>query len=399
MPVNFLATVYVEGRQAIPYYDTLKVAVPALTLLYAMKYYFAGKRNTWQRDMHGKVVLITGGTSGLGAQTAKELAALGAQIVFLVRNVHDGWLIEYINDLREATNNQLIYAEEVDLTDLYSVRKFATKWIDNLPPRRLDMIICCASVSQPISMPRQTTKDELEPQFQVNYLGHFLLLDILAPAIRAQPPDREVRIILTSCASSLTGEFNLEDLGYLKRNYPAYRPFLVFGEAKLYLALSAYELFRQFNNYKRKDGAPCNVHVSVVDPGMMRSPGFKRFITFGRLSLLFVYLLLWPLSWLFLKSSVDGAQSMAYAAMSPEVVEKREVAYISNCQVRPPPPRSEFKDPEKQAALVKETHKLIEAVEKNSAIERNKFKKDSEKKKEQEKKKEKVNKDKPASKK
>lgn len=374
MPLNFLATVYVEGSKAIPFYDKLRILVPVAVVLYVLKYVFAGKRNTWQRDLHGKVVLITGGTSGLGAQTAKDLAARGAQLVFLVRNVHDGWLIEYINDLREATNNELIYAEEVDLSSVYSVRKFATKWIDNLPPRRLDMIVCCASHTAPISLPRQTTADGLEPQFETNFLGHFLLLDILTPAIINQPPDREVRIILTTCASSLMGEFNLADLGFLNRKYPRYRPYLVYGESKLYLSLTAYELQRRFAAYKRKDSAPSNVYLAVVDPGVMRSPGFKRFITCGRLSLLFVYLLLWPLAWLFLKSSVDGAQSVEYAAMSPEVVEDREVAYISNCAIRPPPPRSEFKDAEKQKQLFEQTKKLLETVEKHAAAERKKFK-------------------------
>lgn len=377
--MNFLATVYVEGPKVIPYYEKLRIIVPVCIVLYILKYYFAGKRNTWQRDLHGKVVLITGGTSGLGAQTARELALRGAQIVFLVRNLHDGWLLEYINDLRESTNNPMIFAEEVDLASVYSVRKFATKWIDNLPPRRLDMIVCCASNTAPISLPRQTTLDGLEPQFQTNFLGHFQLLDILTPAIVNQPPDRDVRIILTTCASSLMAEFNLQDLGFLKRKYPAYRPFMVYGESKLYLALFAYELHRRLVSYPRKDKAPINAHVAVVDPGIMRSPGFKRFITCGRVSLLFVYLALWPFWWLFLKSSVDGAQSMNFATMAPEITDNKEVSYVSNCTVRPPPPRSEFKDAEKQQKLYDEAKKLLEVVEKQAAIERKKHEKKSDK--------------------
>lgn len=373
--MNFLATVYVEGRQAIPYYEHLKVYVPVLLALYGLKSFFAGPRNKWDRDMHGRVILITGGTSGLGAITVKELAGRGAQIILLVKNTKDGWLTDFVDDLRESTRNPLIFAEECDLANFHSVRSFATKWIDNLPPRRLDAVVCCAAVTQPPTLPRQATiPDGLEPQYQVNYLSHYLLLSILSPAIRSQPPDREVRIVLVSCVSSVMAEFNLEDLGYVKRKFPVNRPHLVSGEAKLCLALTGFELQRQFDNYERKDNAPPNVHVAVVDPGIMRSPGFKRYITCGRVWMLVLYTLLWPIWWLFLKSSVDGAQSVLYALMSPDVAIKEDVAYISDSRIRAVPPRSEFGNAEKQQKLFAETAKLIESTEKASAVERNRLK-------------------------
>lgn len=375
MPINFLATVYVEGRQTIPYYDYLKYLVPGAAITYGLKSYFAGPRNTWERDLHGKVYLITGGTSGLGAETVRNLAQRGAQVILLVKNLQDGWLSEHIDDLRDDTNNPCIYAEECDLSDLYSVRKFATKWIDNMPARRLDGVICCASLILPPGTPRRTTiPDGIEPQYEVTYLSHYLLLTILAPAIRAQPPDREVRVILTSCISSVMAELDLDDLGYTKRTYPINKPYLVNGEAKLSLALMGYELQRQFDSYERKDQTPCNVHVSIVDPGMMRSPSFKRFITFGRLWMLLVYLILWPIWWLLLKSSVDGCQSMLFAIMSPETIEQKATAYISNVRVRDAPPRSEFSDVAKQKELFEKTAKLIEAVEKKTAVMRNREK-------------------------
>jgi len=381
MPLNFLATVYVEGRQAIPYYDQAKYVVPALGAAVAVKSFFAGPRNTWGRNMHGRVVLITGGTSGLGAFTAREMAAAGAQVVLLVRSLKDGWLAEYIDDLRESTNNPLVFAEECDLADLYSVRSFATKWIDNVPPRRLDAIVCCAAVAEPPGTPQKTTIDGLEPQFQVNYLAHYLLLTVMQPALRGQPADREVRVVLTSCISALMGDFNLADLGFSARKYPTNAPWRVFGESKLYLSLLGYELQRQFDTYERKDGAPPNVHVTIVDPGMMRSPSFKRFITLGRLSLLLLYVLLWPLMWLFLKSSVDGGQSILYALMSPEIEKSVSASYISQTGIRKAPPRSEYGNTEKQQQLFEATGKLLEATEKSSAIERNKLKEQSEKSK------------------
>merc|ERR1712093_37341 len=123
----------------------LKVAA-ALLVIGLIKWYSMGASNTSERQMHSKVVMITGGTSGIGAATALALAQRGAQIILLVhQSPKDIFLVDYIEDLREKSGNEMIYAEQVDLSSLYSIRQFATKWIDNAPPRRLDMIILCVA--------------------------------------------------------------------------------------------------------------------------------------------------------------------------------------------------------------------------------------------------------------
>lgn len=132
----------------------------------------------------------------------QELATRGAQIILLTHHApSDPFLVDYIEDLRTVTNNELIYAEQVDLSSLHSIRLFATKWVDNAPPRRLDMIILCANVMTPYFGTGQKTKDGLEAEWMINYLSTFHLLSILSPAIRAQPPDRDVRILFSTCSS------------------------------------------------------------------------------------------------------------------------------------------------------------------------------------------------------
>lgn len=381
MPVNFLATVAVEGTKAIPYYDTLKIWLPIVAAVLLVKTFFSGSRNTWDRNMHGRVALVTGGTSGLGASVVRELASKGAQVILLVRTIHDGWLAEYIDDLRDSTDNPLIYAEECDLSNLLSVRKFATRWLDNIPPRRLDMVVCCAAVAQPPSVPRTNTVNGIETQFQVCYLSHYHLLNLLLPSIRSQPPDRDVRIVLTTCVASVMGTLNIKDLSGELQTYPTWSPHKLLGGAKLALSLFAYQLQEKCATYERNDHAPCNVHVCVVDPGMMRSPSFKRWISFGTLKGLFVYLVLWPVWWLFLKSSREGAQSIFYALMAPETGQKPEVSYISECRIRSAPLRSEFGDAKFQEELVQATDKLIETAEKQEAIEKNRAEGTQQKKK------------------
>lgn len=369
MPVDFLGAVFFDGVEAIPYYEQIKQYGPWLLALGLTKRYFMGASNTWERKLHGRVAIVTGGTSGVGAVVAHDLAQKGAQVILLVRRM-DEWTANYIDGLRAATGNELIYAEEADLGDFYSVRKFATKWIDNAPPRPLHMVICCAGVASPPMLPRQATVDGLEQQLQVNYLGHYHLLTLLEPAIKAQPADRDVRIILATCVSNVMANFDVDDLEFSKRGYPASSPWRVFGAAKLELGMFAYEFQRQMNAYERPDKLPPNVHVCMVDPGLMRSPSFKRFASMGSLIGLLIYLILWPIWWLFLKSSSDGAQSFLYAAMSPDVEQRFDVSYISECRIRNKPPRKELADEALQKDLYEKTKALILDTEKKSVIRR-----------------------------
>ncbi|KAJ5042364.1 uncharacterized protein L3040_004913 [Drepanopeziza brunnea f. sp. 'multigermtubi'] len=202
MAIHMVADLFFRGLENLTsIYFLLKLAV-ALGVVALIKWYSIGASNPSERQMHGKVILITGGTSGIGAATALALAERGAQIVLLVhQSPTDIFLVDYIEDMREKSGNEMIYAEQVDLSSLYSIRKFATKWIDNAPPRRLDMIILCAATLTPPGKSRILTDEGLEETWAVNYLANFHLLSILSPAIRSQPPDRDVRIIFANCSS------------------------------------------------------------------------------------------------------------------------------------------------------------------------------------------------------
>jgi hypothetical protein len=80
---------------------------------------------------------------------------------------------------------------------------------------------------------------------------------------------------------------------------------------------SAQTFQREFDRYKRPDNALNNIRVSCVDPGLVRAPMLRGYITFGSLWGLFMYLILWPLWWIILKSAWGGAQTILYCAMSP----------------------------------------------------------------------------------
>ncbi|KAL4773601.1 hypothetical protein BDW60DRAFT_17941 [Aspergillus nidulans var. acristatus] len=339
MPIPIITTGIAEGLSAIPYSYTVLKVTPWILLIAALKYYFGGARNVSERLMHSKVVMVTGGTSGIGATVVYELASRGAQIILLTQHAQsDIFLIDYIEDLRKDTGNQLIYAEQVDLSSLHSIRTFATKWIDNVPPRRLDMLILCANTANPTE---KITVDGIDEEWQVNYLANFHLLSILSPALRVQPPHRDVRVIMTTCSSYIGApklDFSQLDINTMpihkqttgtkplrtqasrkvepkqKRQSQIQRKG-IYGLSKLSLMIFATSFQKHLNAFKRPDGQPPSTRVILVDPGLTRTPGTRRWLTGGSLWGLLLYLITWPIWWLVLKSPQQGAQSILYAAM------------------------------------------------------------------------------------
>lgn len=371
MPIDFLGSVFFDGTN-IPYWEEIKTYGPAAALLAGFKWYMGGNNNIWDRDLHGKVYMVTGGTSGMGARVAFELAQKGAQVLMLVRSTEDQWLVDFIEDMRDKTNNPLVYAEECDLASLHSVRLFATKWLDNSPPRRLDGVVCCAAEMIPRGKSRQTTIDGVERQIAINYLAHYHLLTLLAPSFKVQPADRDVRVVVTTCSSQAMGQIDLEDLKWQERQYPKGNPLRIYGTSKLMLGLFAKSYQRQLNVYERKDKAPVNVKISIVNPGLMRTPSMRRFISMGTILGLLFYLMLWPVWFLIFKSPFQGAQSVFFALYAPIFTKGEGGNLVQECRILKEGSRAEYQNEEFQDELFAKTEAVIAALEKQLAIERKK---------------------------
>ncbi|KAH0536026.1 hypothetical protein FGG08_007075 [Glutinoglossum americanum] len=323
MAIYILFEGFSHGLSAIPYGAAIFKLMVSVLALYLLKRFFGGATYASDRLMHSKVVMITGGTSGVGAAVARALALKGAQIVLLTHHApSDPFLVDFVMDLREQTNNELIFAEQVDLSSLHSIRLFATKWIDNAPPRRLDMLILCAATMTPLfNKVQDETEDGVEVNWGVNYLANFHLLSILSPALRAQPPDRDVRVIMATCSSYVTGTLDLKDEEFQERGFASAKKARTsaYGASKLALMIFAHSFQQHLTAYQRPDKQPPNARVYLVDPSWTRTPGMRRFLTGGSLWGLLLYLLTWPLWWLVLKSPEQGAQGFLRAATDPEL--------------------------------------------------------------------------------
>lgn len=295
----------------------------------------------------------------------KELATRGAQVILLTHHEPtDLFLVDYIDDLRSQCNNELIYAEQVDLTSLHSIRLFATKWVDNAPPRRLDMIIICANTMTPRWGKSRTTTDGVEEEWMLNYLSTFHLLSILSPALRAQPPDRDVRIIFSTCSSYIGAEWDLNSVETKTKSGSWSH-----GRSKMMLMNFVYAFQKHLDAYTRPDKQPNNARALLVDSGYSRTPGMRRWLTGGTISGLVLYLITWPLWWLILKSPDQGAQSYLYAAMDAEYGRGVGGKFIKECRDIEPL-RSEVKSEELAKTLWEFSEKQIERLEKQGAVKR-----------------------------
>ena len=233
------------------------------------------------------------------------------------------------------------------------------------------MIILCADTQTPrfgVSKKMLLTEDGLDPVWQVNYLSSFHLLSILSPALRAQPPDRDVRVVFASCASYVGG-----DLGALKDSREPLPKGMEYATSKLATMVFAQAFQRHLDAYKRPDGFPMNTRVVLVDPGLTRTPGLRRWLSMGSVWGLMVYMLLWPLWWIVLKSPDQGAQGLLMAAMEADLGKGRGGRFLKECKDWKFL-RGEINDEKLQGKLWGFSEKMVEAMEKEGVVRRKKEK-------------------------
>lgn len=182
-------------------------------------------------DLSGKLAIVTGATGGLGLETARELAAAGAEVVLAGRNPEKGAKAE--TAIREKTPHANVRFEQVDLASLASIAAFSDRLLARGRP--IDILINNAGV---MALPkRQVTADGFEMQFGTNYLSHFALTGRLLPLLIAG----KARVVQLSSMAHRGGRIRLDDLNYEH----AYKPWPVYQQSKLAMLMFAIELDRR----------------------------------------------------------------------------------------------------------------------------------------------------------
>ena len=194
--------------------------------------------------MEGKRVLITGGNSGIGLVTSRELAAQGAEVVLACRDTEKtASALATINATAKIPAVNL----PVELGNLASVRHLAETFLGKYD--RLDVLINNAGLFPP---KQRLTDDGFEMQFGVNHLSHFLLTNLLLDCLKASAPSR---IISVSSMLHKKGELALDAV----RGYEKYSGQVAYNNSKLCNVMFAVELAKRL--------AGTGVTSNVLHPG------------------------------------------------------------------------------------------------------------------------------------
>ncbi|XP_074888843.1 dehydrogenase/reductase SDR family member 13 isoform X3 [Buteo buteo] len=152
-------------------------------------------------ELRGRTAIVTGGSSGIGAATALELARCGARVVLATRNAPRGEAAA--RRIRTETGNAEVVFMQLDLASLRSVRAFATAFLRQEP--HLHLLINNAGVSA-----GGTTEDGFSLPFQVNHLGHFLLTQLLLERLQSCAPSR---VVIVASRAHCAGRLRPNTLG------------------------------------------------------------------------------------------------------------------------------------------------------------------------------------------
>ncbi|MEU7615949.1 SDR family NAD(P)-dependent oxidoreductase [Micromonospora rifamycinica] len=181
-------------------------------------------------DLTGRRAVVTGGASGIGVETARALAAAGADVTLAVRDLDAGQ--RAARDITATTGNDRLLVAPLDLADQASVAAFVATW-----DGPLHLLVDNAGI---MASPERRTAEGWELQFATNHLGHFALATGLHRALTAADG---ARIVSVSSAAHLRSEVVFDDIHFRQRPYD---PWLAYGQSKTANVLFAVEATRRW---------------------------------------------------------------------------------------------------------------------------------------------------------
>ncbi|MCJ8731047.1 hypothetical protein PDJAM_G00191480 [Pangasius djambal] len=238
--------------------------------------------------LDGKTALITGANTGIGKETALDLAARGARVILACRDVKKGE--EAAAEIRSRVGGAQVEVRELDLADTYSIRAFAQRFLREVS--HLHILINNAGV---MMCPYMKTADGFEMHLGVNHLGHFLLTYLLIGVLKRSAPSR---IVVVSSLAHYFGWIRFHDL----HSQGSYNSGLAYCQSKLANVLFTRELARKLTGL--------DVTVNSVHPGTVMSDLVRHSTV---MSLMFAVFSV------FLKTPQEGAQTSTYCAVAEEL--------------------------------------------------------------------------------
>ncbi len=252
-------------------------------------------------DLNEKIVVITGGHSGIGLETTRVLSQKGARVIVGARDIEKA-----AQALKGIENVEII---ALDLSRPPSVDQFAQKTL--AMTKKIDILINNAGV---MAMPETRDERGFEMQFATNHLGHFQLTARLLYALKSTG---KARVITLSSAGHRFAPVDLEDPNFKNRAYDKWK---AYGQSKTANSLFAIELDRRMQDQGVRSFA---VHPGrIVDTSLMRHMEEAEFIAASAASPALA------------KSVAQGAATSVWAATSPQLDNMGGV-YCADCEIAP----------------------------------------------------------------
>jgi retinol dehydrogenase 14 len=242
-------------------------------------------------DMHGRTVLVTGASSGIGFATACALAVAGATVGLAARDADRGAAAR--SAVSEVAGHDRVELYLCDFTDLSCVRRM----VDEVRAAHecLDVLVNNAGAIFPR---RELTSAGFELTWQVDHLGAFLLTNLLSDLLAAASPSRVVTVSSDAHLRAVKG-IDLDDPGLAR----GWSPFKAYAQAKLANVMFAYELARRWETL--------GVMSNAVHPGPVRTGfGTQDWGLNGRA---------WSLGRRFMLTPEEGANTIVWLAASRDV--------------------------------------------------------------------------------
>lgn len=255
-------------------------------------------------DLSGRRAVVTGASGGLGAETARSLARAGAELILAARDLAKAEAVA--REIRRETRRDCARVLRLELDSLASVRAFAKELLEQ--SRELEILVLNAAV---MACPLRRSETGHDLQFATNHLGHFLLAELLLPALRRGAPSRVVSV---SSGAHWMSPVLFDDLRFERRDY---HPWLAYGQSKTANALFALE----FDRRHRDEG----VRAYSLHPGAIQTE-LGRHIT-PDIDV--------PVAAANMKTIPQGAATQVYVATAPGL-ERWGGRYFEDCGVAEP---------------------------------------------------------------
>ncbi|XP_072044652.1 retinol dehydrogenase 11-like [Amphiura filiformis] len=282
-----------------------------LYTMYYVKVFWMRRYCRSQNTMKGKTVVVTGGDSGIGKETAIELARRGARVILACRTTHKG--IPAALEVQQRSGNGNVVYRNLDLCSQKSIHEFVKLFLKE--ESRLDVLINNAGLGA--TARGLVTVEGFDMVFGVNYFGHFLVSMLLLNKLKASAPSRIVNV--ASEAHHLANRLDLTPVDDEGKRFPGLVGYATSNLAKVMFT-------RELERRLRGTG----ITAYAVHPGRVNSNMWRRSLSARGKH--WVNTFIGPVIWLLLISEEAGAQTTIYCAVE-EGITHFSGRYFDNCDL------------------------------------------------------------------